>query len=1205
MDWTLCRLGALVVGATLTSSCVEAVDAPGLDALEPSWGWNGESTDVVLLGEDFYPGVAATGADAFDIDRQFDAWIEVDGTTVPLEGVSLVDLGQLRARVPAGLPAGRHDVGIRTPNGAEDVLEAGFTVSDSRGDHLLTQVDTLTHRALALARVGVSLVDPENTPVPEALDIRVRVVGVEDPLEVWFEETLDDQEWDPGLPGIRGTLGSGGSGFVAVTRDTPGDVWLEVSPDDSASTIAGASQFLAFTAGGVASVEVSQESDSLVPTAGESFPLRLTLRDDAGNPTDGAIASLTLLERCSQSESGFRRTVVFADEYIVPDAYLTTATGQPGCMVNGFEVVGLADGSPLEGASPDILVEPGSAAVLGVTAFPGVVEAGAEPLVVVVEVQDEWGNATETAADTLTLSDTEGGLSDFSCRPLLDGQATCDAWVTRASDDVRVLATTSGGLTGESEPLTVLPGPAMTLTVSTDPPSIAAGDVFDMVLRALDAWGNTVQMNPTGSDAPDVFDAAGPVSCAWVTRVGTDGDERFACLTTHAEPAKVLDVRLASGATGTSPPFEVTNGALAKATVDIGGITSLTAGDPLDISVRTTDAWDNPYTLQTVSSVGVSDKAGEFVAESVTLDADGIGTIRLRPTVAWAANQLDALDAGTVLGRSAPFDVTAGSPSTLVVEPPRTWVAVNEYVDVKVTVADAYGNAAPGFSGSVVIESEQEAITPATVTAFTGGEATVAIRWLEIAFADALVANGGGLTGRSDTVDALTDCGLDGPTADLVVGGDTDHVTCRVAGVTPATTLDASGSTAGLSPLEYTHFSQAPGTWTRVAGTSTTGTWEEVGGWIVRAVVADAAGCMAEASARLWVGDNDGQPAGPVVVSTASSSLVAGSATLGTTAVNIAATDCAGDPAVAGTIGVRADLGLLSSGTSTLTSSGAGLELSLDAAGTGNVTWSVVTTAHDGSATVHAGTATGSAHGSTSADVTGEFAPPTVLAVLPAGSRSGVFSEVEILFSEPMLPASITGSTIGLTDPTGVPLSDITVTSAEDIAIVSLDTPQDAGAGAWSLGIGSDARDAGGNRLDGTWSGGASAFQLTFGLVADTAPDITDCIESTVAIRPDGDDGLGDESDDLEVSLQASGTPAWWETLILGPEGELVHLERTAATSSSATATWDGRDLDGFIVPAGDYTAVLTPLDSSWNEGARCTRNVGVRHRITEPTDSP
>ena len=293
----------------------------------------------------------------------------------------------------------------------------------------------------------------------------MRVVGVEDPLEVWFEETLDDQEWDPGLPGIRGTLGPAGpvsSPLHATRRETSG--WRYRRTIRRPRSRVRASSLRSR----LAEWRRSKSRRNPIPWCRqrESFPLRLTLRDGAGNPTDGAIASLTLLERCSQSESGFRRTVVFADEYIVPDAYLTTATGQPGCMVNGFEVVGLADGSPLEGASPDILVEPGSAAVLGVTAFPGVVEAGAEPLVVVVEVQDEWGNATETAADTLTLSDTEGGLSDFSCRPLLDGQATCDAWVTRAGDDVRVLAVLTGK---RASP--VLPGPAMTLT-DDRPPSM-------------------------------------------------------------------------------------------------------------------------------------------------------------------------------------------------------------------------------------------------------------------------------------------------------------------------------------------------------------------------------------------------------------------------------------------------------------------------------------------------------------------------------------------------------------------------------------------------------------------------------------------------------------------------------------------------------------------------------------------------------------
>lgn len=1209
MARTIARTRLFLVGAGLACACVQPVDAPTLDALEPAWGWNGESTDVVLVGADFYPGIAATSADAFEIDRQFDAWLSLGGDSVPLEGVSLLDLGRLSARVPAGLEPGSYDVELRTPTGTEALLRRGFTVTDTRADHLALETETLTHPVLSLARVGVQLLDPADAAVPEPLDVQIKVVGVEDPTTLRFEETLDEQRWDGSLPGVRGRLGSGGTGFVAVTSDTPGELWLEITPDDADSVVTGASQFLAFTAGGVASIEVALADEELVPVAGEPFALRLTLRDELGNPTDGAVASVTLVERCGEADTRFRRTVVFADEHVLLDAYLTGATGTSGCTVNGLEVVGQADGAALQGASRDVLVSPADATGLAVQAWPDRVQAGEESLIVVIEAQDAWGNAATGVSGTVSLEDSAGGLGEgageVSCRPLEAGVATCEAWPVKADDEVLVRAVSDAGLEGESAPVEVLAGPITQLGVAVSPPTVAAGDLFDLRLRALDTWDNPVQIDPSGADQPDFSDGQGSVSCAWTGSEGAEGVERFACAATFAEPAKVVAATLPDGATGDSPPFEVTNGDLARARFDLGGTSRLTAGDPLDIEVQALDEWDNPYTVQAVSSVDIYDKSGEFVAEALSLDASGVGTLRLRPTVAWTANQLDAYDGATLLGRSTAFDVEAGTATALGVDLPRTWVAVGETVEARITAEDAYGNPVPGFSGTVSLESDQGAAASVSTSAFSDGQATVDLSWDTVALQDEIRADGAGLAGSSDPVDALQDCGSAGPVADLEIGGDTDHVTCRVSGLTPSTSLDASGSTAGDTALLATHLAPDGQTWLRVAGTSTSTTWDAVGATRVRAVVADAAGCMDEAQATVWVGDSDGQPVGPVTLTPATTALVAGSTTLGSTTVDLSATDCAGDPAAGGTLVVRTDLGTLSSGTSTLSATGAGLELTLDGAGAGQVGWSVTTTAHDGTATLHAGTAAGSAHAATSVDVSGEFAPPTVLSVDPAGVQSGTFSSVSLTFSEPMLASSLTTATIGLTDPDGVAVSGVTIDVDGATATLSLDSPEDAGAGAWSVGVGSGARDAAGNRLDGAWTGGSSAFLLTFGLVADTAPDLTGCVAAASAIHPDGDDGAGDESDDLEVAVQATGTPAWWELLVRNAEGDLVLLDREASMGASATLSWSGRDLDGAVVAAGDYDVIITPLDASWNEGAGCTVPVAVRHRLQAPEAAP
>lgn len=1197
------------MGVALAGACVQDVAPPTLDALEPAWGWNGESTDVILVGDDFYPGVSATGADRFEIDRQFDAWLELDGVQVALDGVSLQDLGRLSARVPAGLTPGRYDVGLRTPNGGESVLEGGFSVTETRADHLEIDTESLTHPVLSLARVGVRLLDPAARAVPEALPIRVTVVGAPDPAALRFEDTLDGQQWDATLPGIRGTLGPGGTGFVALTSDTPADIWLEIRPDDDASVVSGASQFLAFTAGGVASIQVALPSEDFVPEAGEPFPLRLTLLDELGNATTGAVASVTLVERCGDADTRLRRTVVFADEHVLLDAYLSGATGVEGCAVNGVDVVGQAGGAAIQGASRDVRVDPGAASGLSVQVLPEIAVAGGEPVVVVVSATDAYGNPTPGAGGSLTLEDSEGGLGPGAgavvCRDLVGGVATCTAAPVRAAGSVAVTATSSEGLIGTSAPFAVRAGPAAALVISTSPPTVAAGDLFDLRLRAEDAWGNPVDIEPTGADTPTFGDGVGSVGCAWTTREAATGAERFACAATHAEPAKVVDASLPGGAAGSSAPFEVTNGALARATLDLSGVATLTAGDPLDVRVQALDAWDNPYRVQAVGSVDIYDKSGDVVAVPVTLDAAGVGSLRLRPTVAWAANQLDAYDGATLLGRSPAFDVTAGTAVGLGVGLPRTWVGVDEAVAVEVRAEDAYGNPVPAFTGTVALGSDQGAADDVTTGAFSGGVATVQMRWDQVALQDTVWADGAGLSGAGGPVDAVDDCGGAGPLADLEVGGDVDHVTCRVSGATPSTLLDTSGSLPGASAIQAVHLAPTPAAWLRTTATTLSTSWDAVGSTEIRAVVVDAAGCMDEATARVWVGDSDGEPTGPVIVTPTRAALVAGSTTLGSTTVALSATDCAGDPAGGGTLAVRADLGTLSSGTSALTPTGAGLELTLDAAGAGQITWSMTTTAHDGVGTLHAGSQAGSAHGQDSVTVSGEFAQPTVLSVDPVGVQAGAFQTVRLTFSEPMLATSLTSATVGLLAPGGAAITDATLDVDVDTVTITLDEPADAGSGAWSVGVGSGARDAAGNRLDGAWTGGSSAFLVTFGLVTDLAPDIVGCSAATPVIRPDGDDGAGDESDDLEVGLLATAAPAWWELIVLDADGGLVMLDREAGTSAAATASWSGRGLDGAFVDSGDYTVSLTPLDASWNGGTGCARSVRVQHRIEPPGAAP
>ena len=214
----------------------------------------------------------------------------------------------------------------------------------------------------------------------------------------------------------------------------------------------------------------------------------------------------------------------------------------------------------------------------------------------------------------------------------------------------------------------------------------------------------------------------------------------------------------------------------------------------------------------------------------------------------------------------------------------------------------------------------------------------------------------------------------------------------------------------------------------------------------VEAVVVDEDACGALASAVLWVADDDGEAAGPVEVSPASASLVAGSATQGDTAVQISATDCAGDPAAGGLLHARATLGVLLSGSSTLFSTGDGLAFNLDGSGEANLTWSVQGDRHAGTPTLHVGRPTEESYGAAEVVVTGDAALPVVVDVAPVGTSSATFSEVSVDFSEPMLTGSVSASSAALFDPLGANPSVVRSLSADRQTLtLTLAAPRDAG----------------------------------------------------------------------------------------------------------------------------------------------------------------
>jgi len=782
-----------------------------------------------------------------------------------------------------------------------------------------------------------------------------------------------------------------------------------------------------------------------------------------------------------------------------------------------------------------------------------------------------------------------------------------------AGEDVILTATGDSGIEGQSNTFDVVHGQPDRVEVEVGDTTVVAGEIYNLTVRAEDRFGNPIDLDVTGADAPQFDDGTGATHCEWSISVNPPGSEKYACVSTYAEEAKTIQVEVPSLAiTGMSNPFVVVNSDLAQVELGTSGVTSVVAGGDVAIELSAFDEYGNPYLVQAISEIDLYDESGDIEAEPVSLDALGTGRATPTVTTAWTDNHIYGVVGGATLGSTPGFDVVAGSLSAFNVVLPRTFAWVGEPFDVEVTATDNYGNAVTTFSNTATLSSRGAFGGVVTVNGFSGGTAVATFAYASVGLQDALKARSGSVSGTSGPIDAVrSDC-ASGPDAVLEVKGATTTSVCLTSsGVTASVHLDASGSAAGGAALSAWHFDPGDGDWTRLLTDSTTHQWDAAGGYVTQVVAVDSAGCGDLATATVYVADYDLEPTGPVSLTVSPSTLSASSTTSGTATVDIYAEDCAGDPSLGGTLYLWTDLGELTSGTSTVAATGQGLAVTLGSttsdAGQASVEWTMASEEHGGTGTLYAGVLSGGAYGARSVSVTGESANPTVHWVDPFGSTNELFESVVVSFSEPMRTSSVTRSEVVLYDPDMAAVDVTAFTFTDDDATLAIDLrdPQDAGAGTYTLALSSKVRDAGGTPLDGGYTGGASAFLLQFGTVADSSVDITACTPSTTVIRPDGDDGSGSEADTVELAVSATGAPGWWELVVTDESGAEVYVSREGASATSTKLDWDGRGQDGITAENGSYQLTVAGLDSYWNAGSECAVQVDVDNLVHAPVANP
>lgn len=1189
-------LAPVVLAAVAASTgCVSESKAPEPERVSPAKGFQGEERLIEITGDGMYPLVLANAAgDGGQVDRSFDVALLRDGAVEQeLRGVHLLEANRLEATVPPGLELGRYDLRVTDPQGRTGELADAYQVTSSRVDRVSVTVGgvdatdlTAPFRINRGVTFDVQLFDDAGARVLESIPLDISVYAI-DGFPV-------DGELTSSMPGARDTgsglgldLDTSVSGVAEFGLDvfTPTEVVVVVSSPDGDLGLDDVAVPMGWVAGNVYDVQIDLPSAQFSTLAGSGFNATLTLIDrenrvvvdDPEFPVDA-----TLYDSCGDLAPV--RLDDFSGAVTVP-VELTVATGGSRCPEQRLRVALEGD----EHTSRPIQVRSREFAGFSVDLADSEAVAG-QPMQAVVSPVDSFGNPVPWDGDsgTLEVFDSIADVNTIGCGP---GSNLFVCTVTPTDADDRVFLTVREpvvGAQGVSSAYLVGPGPVDRMTVEPHAGDLASGIVagrpFQVTVHLYDEFGNDVNVTEAQAREIDLESTFDDARCS-LFELGERGEAEFQCTLTVAYDGVSLTGAV-SGTQATSSPFAVVNGELAEVRITVP-TTDLTAGDPFTLSLEGVDAWGNPYKAQSDPVVALLDTSSTLSVPSVALDTSGRASASATLEQA-GVTFIIAERSGMEVGRSLALDVQAAAPAALAVEPEMPWAWSGGTLDVLVSAVDRYGNLADS--------SEQVTVTASVgtfnevVVDLAGGQATAELSFDDTSRSETIGASGdSGITGKKAGFVVAADCGTGGPTVSLSFGSNSDAIACHDG---ESANIDASFSgsadATGGSPALY-------GLWVDGEGGLTTGasaismTGTRIGVSELRGLVVDDDDCATEVLRKAWVGRDDGQPVGPIDVSLSSTSLEVG---VDKTTISLnSATTCDGDAASGADVYVRSDRG----GITGVTSSGSGLELTLDSSGNATATLDLTADETGGDGVVTAWVASGAALGLADFEVTGDTARPRVLAQDPVGYAEGDYNVIELIFDEPLDSDTVTQSAFSVSGPDPVTIESVLLTGGNRVVEVWLDNELTAEDGRWTVTAAAGITDAAGNGLDGGWSSSSGVHRAVFGDVAATAATVSSCAPTTTTLRPDGDTGSSsDEADAVSFSAVASRTPTRWVVDVRDDSNARVWHQKLGATGKSATLTWTARDLTDRVVPDGDYTVTIYGQNIDGTLGTGCASTVKV-----------
>ncbi len=367
--------------------------------------------------------------------------------------------------------------------------------------------------------------------------------------------------------------------------------------------------------------------------------------------------------------------------------------------------------STITGTQSGISIAAGPAASLNVSGFPSLVTAGVAGSAT-IEARDAFGNRATTYAGTVQLTATDPIATVPSPVSFAGAQGiqTVAGIIFRTAGTQSLLAadSTTPSIAGRQDGISVTPAAAAALSVNVAIPggALTAGQSTSATITAFDAFGNVA----TGYVGTVHFSSSDPLATLPPDHTFLPADFGRATVaglvfrTTGSQSFTATDTLGGLAATQTGIP--VFAGAAASL-VASGFPNSVTAGSAGALTVTAFDAFGNTATgyLGTVAFTS-SDAQAALPAPTAFASTDA-GSRTFPVTLKTAGTQsITVTDtANAALTASQTSSVAPASAASLLVSGISSPVTTGAASSVTVDARDAFGNRAPGYTGTVSFTS--------------------------------------------------------------------------------------------------------------------------------------------------------------------------------------------------------------------------------------------------------------------------------------------------------------------------------------------------------------------------------------------------------------------------------------------------------------------------------------------------------------------